>query len=66
MTEWTFHHKEVRAHKELQEIFNEKWVPMMKKYREKFFDTEILMKKVDDKENALGNMVTTFFKEIGI
>lgn len=58
MVSWEFHGKTVEKHKELQNIFESKWLPLMKPYLEPLVINEVYMERISTRENDLGNLIT--------
>jgi 2',3'-cyclic-nucleotide 2'-phosphodiesterase (5'-nucleotidase family) len=58
LAHWDFHGHTVRKHSFLEGLFTTKWLPLMAPYLEALVKNEIIMTKVINSENDLGNLAT--------
>lgn len=56
---WKFHGRTVEKQADLQNIFETKWLPLMSEYLVPLVNNEVLLEKIVDRENDLGNLITS-------
>ena len=59
---WKFHGRTVEKQADLQNIFETKWLPLMAEYLVPLVNNEVLLEKVVDRENDLGNLITNLMR----